>query len=384
MNIIDENFVEKEKKANTKMPKIIITIIVILFISIIGIVAALGYIENSKLKVAVNDVADAKLNDMLVFEGDTVYISIRDIASYVGYQSYSGDYSERSEAKNKCYIQSENEIANFVLNSTKIYKLETQQKDSEYTYFYSKKPVKAINGKLYVSSDGFEQAFNASFNYDKDNNRIYIYTMDYLLNNYQQMVLDKNYAETSTEFHNQKSIFEGRLIVQKDKKEIGVIDLQGNTIIEPKYEEIKYIPETGDFFVTSDNKIGILSKDGVTKVQILYDSLSLMDMDAGIYLAERDGKFGIIDIKGNIKLYIENGLDNEHFTRIKKKIYGDYAIEYNSVADIARMFLADKMKGINSFDYIEEFNTVTKEYTESILKEVFIEKNEILSIINPK
>ena len=125
MNIIDENFVEKEKKANTKMPKIIITIIVILFISIIGIVAALGYIENSKLKVAVNDVADAKLNDMLVFEGDTVYISIRDIASYVGYQSYSGDYSERSEAKNKCYIQSENEIANFVLNSTKIYKLET-------------------------------------------------------------------------------------------------------------------------------------------------------------------------------------------------------------------------------------------------------------------
>ena len=48
------------------------------------------------------------------------------------------------------------------------------------------------------------------------------------------------------------------------------------------------------------------------------------------------------------------------------------------------MFLADKMKGINSFDYIEKFNTVTKEYTESILKEVFIEKNEILSIINPK
>ena len=318
MNIIDENFVEKEKKANTKMPKIIITIIVILFISIIGIVAALGYIENSKLKVAVNDVADAKLNDMLVFEGDTVYISIRDIASYVGYQSYSGDYSERSEAKNKCYIQSENEIANFVLNSTKIYKLETQQKDSEYTYFYSKKPVKAINGKLYVSSDGFEQAFNASFNYDKDNNRIYIYTMDYLLNNYQQMVLDKNYAETSTEFHNQKSIFEERLIVQKDKKEIGVIDLQGNTIIEPKYEEIKYIPETGDFFVTSDNKIGILSKDGVTKVQILYDSLSLMDMDAGIYLAERDGKFGIIDIKGNIKLYIENDEIGIDITKFEK------------------------------------------------------------------
>ena len=90
------------------------------------------------------------------------------------------------------------------------------------------------------------------------------------------------------------------------------------------------------------------------------------------------------EITKQVKKYIENGLDNEHFTRIKKKIYGDYAIEYNSVGDIARMFLADKMKGINSFDYIEEFNTVTKEYTESILKEVFNEKNEILSIVNPK
>mgnify|MGYP006069205009 FL=1 len=90
------------------------------------------------------------------------------------------------------------------------------------------------------------------------------------------------------------------------------------------------------------------------------------------------------EITKQVEKYIKNGLDEEHFKRIKKKIYGDYAIEYNSVADIARMFLADKMKGINSFDYIQEFNTVTKEYTEGILKEVFNEKNEILSIVNPK
>ena len=90
------------------------------------------------------------------------------------------------------------------------------------------------------------------------------------------------------------------------------------------------------------------------------------------------------EITKQVEKYIKNGLDEEHFKRIKKKIYGDYAIEYNSVADIARMFLADKMKGINSFDYIEEFNTVTKEYTEGILKEVFNKKNEILSIVNPK
>ena len=187
MNIIDENFVEKEKKVNTKLPKIVLAIIILLVIGIIGIIVTLGYIENSQLKVYVDGQVQSKVKDMLVFDGDTVYIPIRDIASYVGYQSYSGDYAERSEAKNKCYIQSDDEIANFVLNSNKIYKLETQQSNSDYSYFYSKKPVKAINGKLYISSDGFEQAFNTSFIYNKDTNRIQIYTMKYLINSYQKM-----------------------------------------------------------------------------------------------------------------------------------------------------------------------------------------------------
>ena len=54
------------------------------------------------------------------------------------------------------------------------------------------------------------------------------------------------------------------------------------------------------------------------KVQILYDSLNLMDKDAGIYEAQREGKYGIIDVKGNIKLYIENdaiGLDISKFEK---------------------------------------------------------------------
>ena len=153
---------------------------------------------------------------------------------------------------------------------------------------------------------------------NQDTNRIKIYTMNYLISSYQQTVLDKGFAEMSSEFHNEKSIFEERLVVQKDKKQLGVIDLKGNTIIEPKYEEITYIPETGDFFAKSNGKVGIISKDGTMKVQILYDSLNLMDKDAGIYEAQREGKYGIIDVKGNIKLYIENdaiGLDISKFEK---------------------------------------------------------------------
>ena len=89
-------------------------------------------------------------------------------------------------------------------------------------------------------------------------------------------------------------------------------------------------------------------------------------------------------IKETVKEYKEKGLDGEHFNRIKKKIYGDYVVEYNSVSDIARMFLADKMKKINSFDYIEEYNTVTKEYAQEILKNVFKEDKMVMSVVKCK
>ena len=45
------------------------------------------------------------------------------------------------------------------------------------------------------------------------------------------------------------------------------------------------------------------------------------------------------------------------------------------------MFLADSFKGINTFDYIEKFNNVTKEYAEQILRDVFKEDKMILSVI---
>jgi len=89
-------------------------------------------------------------------------------------------------------------------------------------------------------------------------------------------------------------------------------------------------------------------------------------------------------IKEIVKKYKEEGLNVEDFGRIKKKVYGDYVTEYNSVGDIARMFLSDKMKQINSFDYIEEYNLVTKEYAEGILKNVFKEENMILSVVRCK
>jgi len=90
------------------------------------------------------------------------------------------------------------------------------------------------------------------------------------------------------------------------------------------------------------------------------------------------------ELKTAIQKFKECGLDEQHFERVKKKIYGDYVTEYNDVANIARMFLADYFKGINSFDYLEEYNQVTVQYANQILNDVFKEENMVVSIVKGK
>ena len=89
-------------------------------------------------------------------------------------------------------------------------------------------------------------------------------------------------------------------------------------------------------------------------------------------------------VQSKINEYKEKGLDEDHFKRIKNMIYGGYIKEYNDVAQIGRMFISDYFKGINSFDYLENFSQVTKEYAENVLKEVFKEDKMVISTIKGK
>ena len=95
----------------------------------------------------------------------------------------------------------------------------------------------------------------------------------------------------------------------------------------------------------------------------------------------KDPKIVAKKIKETVQNYKENGIPDEEFERIKKKIYGEYVMEYNQISNIARMFLADYMKKINSFDYLEEYKLVTREYAQQILKETFKDENMAVAVI---
>ena len=326
MNLIEESFQNKEEKKKKRTTKIILGAIIFLVILIIAIAGYLVYIQETTLKVVLDGQNNEKVKELLVFENDgTIYVPIKEISSYLGYESYNGEYTDKSESASKCYVQCENEVANFSLGSNKIYKLDLSNTDASYEYSYSKKPIKAINGVLYATSEAIEKAFNVSFQYDQDKNRVYIYTLPYLIQSYSGTVLDYGYTKISETFANQKAILQDMLVVEKeDTRVVAVISVDGSVILEPKYDSITYLPNVGDFLVKTNEKVGILSKTGETKVQIMYDSIELMDADAELYVAQKDGKYGVLDFRGNIKIYIENdevGMDISQFEQnnIKNK-----------------------------------------------------------------
>ena len=206
-----------------------------------------------------------------------------------------------------------------------------------------------------------------------------------------------------------------RLVKKENQGEIKRIYPEKENTINKPYSELEMDVSTPIFAIGYKDVEGMENKEEIVKKHIaieillnmligkssknykeLYESSTLLsepDLDyefsdeyAHILISgqSKDPQKVKEKIENTVEQYLKNGLDEEHFNRIRKKVYGDYVVEYNSVGDIARMFLADKMKGIDSFDYIEKYNTVTKEYTEEVLKNVFKKENLVMAVVKSK
>ena len=80
----------------------------------------------------------------------------------------------------------------------------------------------------------------------------------------------------------------------------------------------------------------------------------------------------------------QNGIEDEIFERMKKKMYGEYVKSYNDVSSIATSFLQNYFREINPLDYFEEFKNLEKTYIMQILNQVFVPQKQVVSIVKPK
>ena len=76
------------------------------------------------------------------------------------------------------------------------------------------------------------------------------------------------------------------------------------------------------------------------------------------------------------------GINKDDFERVRKMLYGTSVKTFDDVENICRNFVNDYFKGINSFNYIENYQQISVEYAKQILDEVFREDKTVISIVN--
>ena len=86
-------------------------------------------------------------------------------------------------------------------------------------------------------------------------------------------------------------------------------------------------------------------------------------------------------LKEEINRQKQEGISEADFQRIKKKLYGEYVKDYNDVESMANTFLANYFMGINSFDYLDQIDTIDVEYLTQVLNDVFKEEKMVISIV---
>lgn len=319
MEIIGTNLSEKEQK-NKKIMKIITILIIMLMVVSIILAVTIYFLKLKQFKFVVDGQSTAQTEGTFIIEEDQVYVSIKDIASVIGYKYYNGGYKQYSEDANKCYVENDNEVCTFEKDSNKIYK--TAPGELDYEYFTLDEPVKRINGKLYTTLSGIEKACNLDATYNKEQNKIIIYTLPYLAQYYTE---NYNMSAVSTNFKNQKALLYGLLVVQDVENtntnarniNYGIYSIKGEEIVGTKYSDIEFIESTEEFIVTTtEKKVGIITSNGETKVKPQYDSLKQIDKDLNLYLATNNGKQGVIEKNGKILIYLEYdqiGIDLSQF-----------------------------------------------------------------------
>lgn len=317
MNLLENEEIEQKNKKTKMIITIIITLIILLIIISVALVYLIYNAQQNMLKLTIDGKSVSSIpSDLFLFEDNELYISIKDFAKLAKYESFNGDYKQYSEDTTKCYIQNENEVASYSLNSNKIYK--TLRTGNDYEYYDLEKPVKLQNNKLYVSAEGMKIGTNTAISYNQATKQITVYTLPYLTNYYSGKFANSAVAGDKADFSNKKALLSDMIVVMNEEGKYGVRSLDNQEIIGTKYASIKFIESSKEFIVTTDEKkMGILLASGRTKIAPDYDEIKQIDKNLGLYLVTNNKKQGVINQNGNIVIYLEYdkiGIDPSQYT----------------------------------------------------------------------
>lgn len=322
MELYDES-IDNQKK-NKKLYIALIIGIVVLIVLIIAIFGMIIYLKKTIWKYEFNGKENNMLKEIIIFDDESkLYIPIREIADYVGYNSFRGDYINTSEEENKCYVKTLNEIIMFEEGSNIVKKKSEKEKNEIIEYVEIDEPVIRKNGKLCVTTDGIFNSLNMIITCRYSEKTVKVFTLEYLYEEYNLKAANYGFESISDNFQNQLALLQN-LVVGKANNLYGVYDLENESIVlENKYKEITYISKTDELLVVDENgKKGVITREKKNKINVNYDDLEVVSENNKIYyVVKKDGKIGLIDSNGNIifdpiiatNSYVKIGVDVDEF-----------------------------------------------------------------------
>lgn len=90
------------------------------------------------------------------------------------------------------------------------------------------------------------------------------------------------------------------------------------------------------------------------------------------------------EIKSEVEKFRQNGISEKEFLRTRKKLYGRMIMGLNDVEELANNMAVSYFWGEDVFTDFEEFEAITLDYLNELLKEILLDEYSVLSVISPR
>ena len=351
MSLIDENY-----KGDGSSRKVFFAFgigIILVVVIIVILLLLLGTLNSNKSGLTV-DGKGYSISKNIIKKDDVLYIGIEDLTNMLNKENANFAYNYKSggkdiEDENQCYITNKYESTFFMVNSKDIYKVAASTNQTE--YYTLDNPIIKENEKIYMPISAVKVAMNA--NYRNNNNKITINSIGYLEKNFNQAASATFKPDSSiiweTTYSNKKLLKYGLVIIKDNESKLGIATVSAsttkdnknktattvttNSVITPKYKDIKYVEKYNQLVVESqEGKKGIIQlyeEDGNLKVDstlILPQYDDIMPIGHDLYIIskitsdgtkENERKYGIINKEEDEILPTEYdgiGIDATKFT----------------------------------------------------------------------
>lgn len=344
MNLEQSDSFKNELERNARSKKnVVISLVFCAFLIVLMVVliAVLKYQDSITEKLFIDDRQVGIPANFYKFVENQRYVNIKALSDLFGYNYTKGIYEEYTENPDSCYLQNNFEIIAITAGSDRYKKylelgngenkignlteIEFKNENGYNETFKIEKPVIFEDDILYVPEQYISTMFNVQIEWGEY--RIKFYTLNYLLDMAQKTMGSKNLVEMDKTYENLRALNYGFIVVgnstsaETSSTEFGVINLlTGETIISTKYEDITFVENSKEFYITAANgTVGILdSKGGTVIPPSEFEKISLLDDENKLYLVEKDNEFGVLNKKGEIIIYAEYdkiGIDIDNFLK---------------------------------------------------------------------